>query len=57
MSIKEAVRPLGKFRSFNPKYYWEFNGGDRFVKNVRLRNGGHFKIRPHKVGLPFVTKQ
>ena len=29
-NVKEAVRPSGKFRSFNPKNFPEFNGGDHF---------------------------
>ena len=28
-----------------------------FVKDIRLRNGGHFKIRSPNVGMPFVTKR
>ena len=35
--VKEAVRPSSKFRSFNPKFYQEFNGGDPFCQKCTVK--------------------
>ena len=48
--LKEAVRPSGKFAHFTQNFIGNSMVGIIFVKNVRLRNGGHFKIEPPKSG-------
>ena len=56
-TFKEAVHLWVSFAHSTQNFTGNSMVANIFVKNVRLINGSHFKIRPPKVGVPFVTKR
>ena len=56
--LEEAVQLSDKLRSFNSKFYQEFDGVDIICQKLtQLAWGAFWKRIPLKVGVPFVTKR